>query len=132
MFLGSTLPIVTGGCYKFPEWKPEILGNKVPGKLKSYRFELDEIVFEKCHVANFPLEDKLIVTYDTYPLTIEETYLCFNWQYRGISFDIQEFLDLEWVGDIGTRSERSLLHKLYRDHRFYLNNTALYETNPVV
>jgi hypothetical protein len=123
MFLGATL-VTAGGIIDLPAYNRNFTDNIIPGKIKSYRFELDKIDLSPVYndskwgsVANFPLEDKLIIAYDGF----EETYFCYNWQIRGLPFDVREFLNTELEGTFG------LTHRNYNGHhKFFLQKVVAF------
>jgi len=140
IFMGSTLGGVALGLpakkikgYAPIEEEPDptIVGGPMKyGPMKSFRWELDEIIYlpdfwlgppnEHLRYVEFPLEDKLHITYINKQHTTIETWSVFNWQIMGYPFDIVDFLNLPYIDFEHVNT--GIPHKRYRDRNFYLYN----------
>jgi hypothetical protein len=130
IFLGSTIAACTlqGKEIDLADIKEPGWGQMSHGEILSYKFELAEIEFKQLGIehaglvryVSFPLEDKLIIkakhpiNYINAPteyVCTECTYIAFNWQIKGLPFDIVDFLNTE-MDDKYTRNYRNTPFKL--------------------
>jgi len=100
-------------------------------KLRSYQWDLDTVVLDNSlspqTFFTFPLEDKLILTYQDTPYNnyIDFCYHVLNWQIRDVEFDIAEFESIELEDNEHVNG--NVPFKIYRNVKFQLASVAMYE-----